>query len=51
MQTTPPTPLTFPIASTQGIKAVGIKLKLSTQGSQPDTFTFTDIVSMRQTDN
>jgi prepilin-type N-terminal cleavage/methylation domain-containing protein len=51
MQTTPPTPLTFPIASTVGIKAVGIKLKLSTQGSQPDTFTFTDIVSMRQTDN
>jgi prepilin-type N-terminal cleavage/methylation domain-containing protein len=51
MQTTPPTPLTFPIASTVGIKAVGVKLKLATVGSQPDTFTVTDIVSMRQTDN
>jgi hypothetical protein len=51
MQTTPPTPLTFPIASTVGIKAVGVKLTLSTVGSQPDTFTVTDIVSMRQTDN
>jgi prepilin-type N-terminal cleavage/methylation domain-containing protein len=51
MQTTPPTPLTFPIASTVGIKAVGVKLKLTTVGSQPDTFTVTDIVSMRQTDN
>jgi prepilin-type N-terminal cleavage/methylation domain-containing protein len=51
MQTTPPTALTFPIASTVGIKAIGIKLKLSTLGSQPDTFTVTDIVSMRQTDN
>jgi prepilin-type N-terminal cleavage/methylation domain-containing protein len=51
MQTTPPTPLTFPIASTVGIKAVGVKLKLTTVGSQSDTFTVTDIVSMRQTDN
>ena len=51
MQTTPPTPLAFPIASTVGIKAIGIKLKLSTLGSQPDTFTVTNIVAMRQTDN
>ena len=51
MQTTPPTPLTFPIASTVGIKAVGITLKMSTLGSQPETFSVTDIVAMRQTDN
>jgi prepilin-type N-terminal cleavage/methylation domain-containing protein len=51
MQTTPPTALTFPIASTVGIKAVGIKLTLSSLGSQPHFFTVTDIVSMRQTDN
>lgn len=51
MQTTPPTALTFPIATTVGIKAVGIKMTLSTLGSQPHTFTVTDIVSMRQTDN
>lgn len=51
MQTTPPTALTFPIASTLGIKAVGIKLTLSSLGSQPEKFTVTDIVSMRQTDN
>jgi prepilin-type N-terminal cleavage/methylation domain-containing protein len=51
MATTPPTPLTFPIASTVGIRAVGIKMTLSTLGSQPDTFTVTDIVSLRQTDN
>jgi prepilin-type N-terminal cleavage/methylation domain-containing protein len=51
MATNPPTPLTFPIASTVGIRAVGIKMTLSTLGSQPDTFTVTDIVSLRQTDN
>lgn len=46
-----PTPLTFPITSTTGIKAVGINLTLTTGGSQPDTYRVSDIITLRQTDN
>jgi prepilin-type N-terminal cleavage/methylation domain-containing protein len=50
-QATPPTPLTFPIADPTGIRAIGIKLTLSTGGSQPQTFTVNDIVALREMDN
>lgn len=50
-QSTPPTALTFPIADPSGIRAVGIKLTLSTGGSQPQTFTVNDIVALREMDN
>jgi prepilin-type N-terminal cleavage/methylation domain-containing protein len=50
-QATPPTPIAFPIADTSGIRAVGIKLSLSTGGSQAKTFTFTQMVALRETDS
>jgi prepilin-type N-terminal cleavage/methylation domain-containing protein len=50
-QTTPPTPLAFPITDTSGVRAVGIKLTLSTGGSQAKTFTFTQTVALRETDS
>ncbi len=50
-QASPPTPLTFPVANPTGIRAVGVNLTLSTGGSQPEKFTVTDIVTLRETDN
>lgn len=50
-QAVPPTPLGFPIADPTGIRAVGIKLTLSTGGSQPQTFTVKDIVALREMEN
>lgn len=50
-QTSPPTALSFPIADTTGIRAVGIKLTLSTLGTQAKTFTVTDLVALRETDS
>jgi prepilin-type N-terminal cleavage/methylation domain-containing protein len=50
-QAVPPTPLTFPIADPSGVRAVGIKLTLSTGGSQPQRFTVKDIVALREMDN
>jgi hypothetical protein len=43
------TPLTFPIADTSGIAAIGVKLTLSTGGSQPEKFTVTDTIAIRGT--
>jgi hypothetical protein len=51
IQLATPTPLTFPIAVTDGIRAVGVKLTLSTGGTQPKTFTVTDTVALRETDS
>lgn len=51
IQMSTPTPLTFPIAVTDGIRAVGVKLTLSTGGSQPKTFTVTDTAALRETDS
>jgi prepilin-type N-terminal cleavage/methylation domain-containing protein len=50
-QASPPTALTFPIADTGSIRAVGVKLTLSTGGSQPQKFTVSDIVALRAMDN
>ena len=50
-QASPPTPLTFPIADTTGIRSVRIKLTLSTTGAQPKVFTFNELVSLRETDS
>ena len=49
MQTSPPTPLTFPISDTTGIVAVGVKFALSTGGSQPEHFTVSDLIAIRGT--
>ena len=49
VQTTPPTPLTFPISDTTGIVAVGVKFALSTGGSQPEHFTVSDLIAIRGT--
>lgn len=43
------TPLTFPITDTSGIVAIGVKLTLSTGGSQPEKFTVTDTIAIRGT--
>lgn len=51
IQLSPPTALTFPISVTDGIRAVGVKLTLSTGGSQPKKFTVTDTVALRETDS
>jgi Tfp pilus assembly protein PilV len=51
VQTVPPTPLTFPIADPSGVRAVGIKLTMSTGGSQPQSFTVNDMVALREMDN
>ena len=50
-QASPATPLTFPISDTSGIVAVGVKLTLSTGGSQPEEFTVRDTIAIRGTDN
>lgn len=49
-QASPPTALGFPISDTTGVRAVGIKLTLSTLGSQPKIFTVSDLVALRETD-
>ena len=49
VQASPQTPLTFPISDTSGIVAVGIKLTLSTGGSQPEHFTVKDLIAIRGT--
>jgi Tfp pilus assembly protein PilW len=50
-QASPATALPFPIADPSGIRAVGITLTLSTGGSQPQKFTFSDLVALREMDN
>ena len=45
-----PTLMSFPITSTSGIVAVGVKLVLSTGGSQPEHFTVSDLITIRGTD-
>jgi type II secretory pathway pseudopilin PulG len=50
-QASPPTALGFPIADTTGIRAVGIKLSLSTPGPRPKIFTETQTVALRETDS
>jgi type II secretory pathway component PulJ len=50
-QASPPAPLSFPISDPTGIRAIGINLTLSTGGSQPQTFTVSDIVGLREQDN
>lgn len=49
-QATPPTPLSFPITDPSGVVAVGVKLTLSTSGSQPQKFTVKDMISVRGDD-
>lgn len=49
VQASPQTPLTFPISDTSGIVAVGVKLTLSTGGSQPEHFTVNDLIAIRGT--
>jgi type II secretory pathway pseudopilin PulG len=51
IQSSPAVPLTFPINITDGIRAVGVTLSLSTGGTQPKTFTVTDTVALRETDS
>jgi hypothetical protein len=51
-QATPPTPLAFPLATLNGIQCVGVKLTLAAVGggagaTQPDSFTVTDMISIR----
>jgi prepilin-type N-terminal cleavage/methylation domain-containing protein len=49
VQSSPQVPLTFPISDTSGIVAVGVKLTLSTGGSQPEHFTVNDTIAIRGT--
>jgi prepilin-type N-terminal cleavage/methylation domain-containing protein len=49
-QAVPPTALGFPIADTTGVEAVGVKLSLSTGGTQPKIFTFNETIALRETD-
>lgn len=51
VQASPATPLAFPIADTDGIRAVGIKLALTTGGPQPKTFTENEMVALREMDS
>jgi type II secretory pathway component PulJ len=51
-QATPPTAMSFPLATTNGIQCVGVKLTLATVGggngvTQPDSFTVTDLIAIR----
>jgi Tfp pilus assembly protein PilW len=51
-QATPPTPLSFPLSSTNGIACVGVKLTLAAVGggagvTQADSFTVTDLIAIR----
>ena len=51
VQASPPTPLGFPIsASSAGIRAVGVKLTLSSGGSQPVRFTVNETIALREMD-
>jgi prepilin-type N-terminal cleavage/methylation domain-containing protein len=50
-QASPPTPLALPITDFSGVRAIGIKLTLSTGGSQAKQFTFTQLVALRETDS
>jgi prepilin-type N-terminal cleavage/methylation domain-containing protein len=50
-QSSPATPLTFPISDFSGVRAVGIKLTLATGGTQGTQFTFTEMVALRETDS
>jgi prepilin-type N-terminal cleavage/methylation domain-containing protein len=49
-QAVPPTALGFPIADTTGVEAIGVKLSLSTGGTQPKIFTFNETIALRETD-
>ena len=51
VQASPTTPLAFPITDTTGIRAVGIKLTLTTGGPQPKTFTENETVALRSADS
>ncbi len=42
-----PVLMSFPITNYQAIVAVGVKLTLSTGGSQPDTYTVNDLIAVR----
>jgi prepilin-type N-terminal cleavage/methylation domain-containing protein len=42
-----PALLSFPVTNYQAIVAVGVKLKLSTGGSQPETYTVNDLIAVR----
>jgi type II secretory pathway component PulJ len=46
-----PTLMSFPITDMSSIEAVGVKLTLSTGGSQPEHFTVSDLMTIRGTDN
>ena len=51
-QAVPATPMTFPLATTNGIACVGVKLTLATVGggsgaAQPKSFTVTDLIAIR----
>jgi type II secretory pathway component PulJ len=51
VQSSPPAPLSFPIsASSAGIRAVGVKLTLSSGGSQPVKFTVNETIALREMD-
>ncbi|HZS25170.1 MAG TPA: prepilin-type N-terminal cleavage/methylation domain-containing protein [Gaiellaceae bacterium] len=45
------TPESFPISDTTGLRAVGIKLAVSTGGTSPKIFTFNETVALRETDD
>jgi len=47
VQSSPPTPLSFPITDPGGIVAVGLKLKVGTGGTQGTTFTVADTIAIR----
>ncbi len=49
MLTSPPTPIVGVISDTSVIRAVGIKLTLSTRGTQARSFTFNQLVALRET--
>jgi prepilin-type N-terminal cleavage/methylation domain-containing protein len=42
-----PTLMSFPVTNYQAITAVGVKMTLSTGGSQPDTYTVNDLIAVR----
>jgi Tfp pilus assembly protein PilW len=42
-----PTLMSFPVTNLGAIVAVGVKLTLSTSGSQPETYTVSDLIAVR----
>ena len=50
-QASPPTPMSFPLSTLNGIECVGVKLTLATVGgdgtARPDSFTVTDLIAIR----